>query len=413
MLGLGSLFSRKENKVDIEPVVNLPASYYRSPELYALEQRAIFSKKWLFTTHESRFKEAGDYILYTVAGLNFFVIRDRQGSINAFQNVCRHRAFPVLGSKQEGEELLTTETGKANILACKYHGWSYSMKGELAKAPSFDNVPGFDPKQMGLWRLRLHIDELGFIWVNMDMSEDALEWEDQFGDALKQQRLQAVNFDDYQFDHSWGMEDCQYNWKVLLDNYNECYHCGPAHPFINKTSDLTKYTVITGNNCIQHFNQAKPEFAQDPDVVPNFFFPYSSITITPDYAYTMRVVPKGPTTTAMQYDVYRHVNAKDDAFEETDKIFKQIEHEDKFLCTNVQRNIAAGTWNTGPLNPKHEAGVIYFQKLVKEALVEHWELEKAAGHEIHPARYQSCASTDDAFCSEVSAGCGRSPELQW
>jgi hypothetical protein len=96
---------------------------------------------------------------------------------------CSHILMPTLTRK--GEARPQTESGKAVVLACKYHGWryeafqrsiiifsdpypSYSMKGALAKAPGFDTVPGFDPASNGLWKLRVYIDQLGFIWVNMD-----------------------------------------------------------------------------------------------------------------------------------------------------------------------------------------------------------------------------------------------------
>lgn len=159
------------------------------------------------------------------------------------------------------------------------------MKGALAKAPGFDEVAGFDPAANGLWTLRVHVDKLGFVWCNMDTSEGGITWEEQFGQSQEQQRLQGVDMEKYEFSHSWGMEDCAYNWKALLDNYNEvrcrvtsrsslnqrqrpppsiffrprslkaalrllgstatdlvyvsqCYHCTSAHPGIAKTTDL-------------------------------------------------------------------------------------------------------------------------------------------------------------------------------
>jgi phenylpropionate dioxygenase-like ring-hydroxylating dioxygenase large terminal subunit len=104
-----------------------------------------------------------------MAGYHFFLIKDRDGNINAFHNLCRHRAFPLVGAKQEGEPDPMQEAGKVSILACKFHGWSYTMKGELAKAPLFQDQAHFDPKKNALLPIRTHIDKLGFIYVNMDM----------------------------------------------------------------------------------------------------------------------------------------------------------------------------------------------------------------------------------------------------
>lgn len=92
----------------------LPASWYREPGFYQLERRAIFSKSWILISHSCQFNEPGKYARYEMAGYPFFIIRDRAGSINAFLNVCRHRAFPIVHE----------DAGKAMVLSCKYHGMS-------------------------------------------------------------------------------------------------------------------------------------------------------------------------------------------------------------------------------------------------------------------------------------------------
>lgn len=93
-------------------VGTLPASWYSTKGIYELERRAIFAREWLLITHEMRFATPGSYAKFTVAGYHFFIVRDREGTLNAFLNVCRHRAFPVV----------LNDEGVANILACKYHG---------------------------------------------------------------------------------------------------------------------------------------------------------------------------------------------------------------------------------------------------------------------------------------------------
>lgn len=90
----------------------LPATWYRSPAMYELERRAIFSRKWLLVTHRLRFPETGSYVKITEAGYTFFLIRDRQGDIKAHHNICRHRAYPMVEK----------ESGKMAVLACRYHG---------------------------------------------------------------------------------------------------------------------------------------------------------------------------------------------------------------------------------------------------------------------------------------------------
>lgn len=89
-----------------------PSSWYREPKFYEFERRAIFAQSWMLISHSLQFQQAGGYVRYETAGYPFFIIRDRQGNIQAFLNICRHRAFP----------LVHEDEGKASILACKYHG---------------------------------------------------------------------------------------------------------------------------------------------------------------------------------------------------------------------------------------------------------------------------------------------------
>ena len=94
----------------------------------------------------------------------------------------------------------------------------------MAKAPRFDSVPEseFDKSQFNLYKIHMHTDQMGFIWVNLDSSETpAVSWEDQFKDIDTQERLLTYNMDDYIYDHTWSLDDCNFNWKTLVENYNE------------------------------------------------------------------------------------------------------------------------------------------------------------------------------------------------
>ena len=118
----------------------LPAIWYRSPALYELERRAIFSKQWLLTTHKNRLRKTGDYLRYEVAGLPFFLIKGRDGTIRGFHNVCRHRAFPVIRPKAE-------DTGTKNILACYYHGMD-ELLPQVAPGYAATNESNMSPIRM-------------------------------------------------------------------------------------------------------------------------------------------------------------------------------------------------------------------------------------------------------------------------
>ncbi|OCT54704.1 hypothetical protein CLCR_03187 [Cladophialophora carrionii] len=115
----------------------------------------------------------------------------------------------------------------------------------------------------------------------------------------------------------------------------------------------------------------------------------------------MRVVPVSASRVSMQYEVYRHVGSSDQDFEALDRFFKQVEAEDKYLCTNAQKNLNAGGYVTGPLHPQREKGVLHFKSLIKRLLVDHGEKEKSLGREITPAK----RSPDDAAIAEEELFC--------
>jgi phenylpropionate dioxygenase-like ring-hydroxylating dioxygenase large terminal subunit len=250
----------------------LPASWYRSDNLYELERRAIFSRHWILISHQLRFTKPGDWIRFEVAGFPIFVVRDRSGKINGFHNVCRHRAYPVVSE----------DKGTSQILACKYHGWSYGLNGKLTKAPGYQELTGFEKSANGLLSVHTHIDANGFIWINLDASEEPeIKWSDDFLGVDTQERFKYFNFKDYHFDHTWGMSG-DYNWKVLGDNYNECYHCPTTHPDSYGLSDFDAYAVEGERNYLQHFAGTSPEqeAASGIKFFSTYFFPNACMTVS-------------------------------------------------------------------------------------------------------------------------------------
>jgi phenylpropionate dioxygenase-like ring-hydroxylating dioxygenase large terminal subunit len=239
--------------------------------MYQLERRAIFSRRWMMITHSLRLKEPGDYLRYDVAGFQFVLCKDREGKINGFHNVCRHRAFPVV----------TQETGQAKIFSCLYHGWSYGLNGKLAKAPGYQDLPDFDKSKNSLFPIHVHIDGNGFIWVNLDAkAEPEVAWKDEFEGLEQRPRYDHAVWDDFVYDHSWEMEGA-YNWKIAADNYNECYHCKTVHPDIPTIADLTAYSVDTEAGTILHNVGTKDEqAAAGLTVAPTYFYPNNSMTVS-------------------------------------------------------------------------------------------------------------------------------------
>jgi phenylpropionate dioxygenase-like ring-hydroxylating dioxygenase large terminal subunit len=217
------------------PARALPASWYSSTEMYELERRAIFSRKWLLTTHRLRFPNTGDWLKYKIAGYAFILVKDREGNVNAFHNICRHRAFPVV----------TEEGGTSRIFSCQYHGWSYGLNGKLAKAPGYQELEGFDKSKNGLLPIHVHVDKNGFIWLNLDADDKPeISWDDDFEGIDMQPRFEGFDSEDYDFDHAWESTG-DYNWKVLADNYNENHQHHPI-PFHVDAKTSTTEAIAKG-----------------------------------------------------------------------------------------------------------------------------------------------------------------------
>jgi len=220
---------RKTKLVEKQSAVRaIPASWYTSQEMYELEKRAIFTRRWLLITHGHRLKQVGDWLHYDVVNINFVLYRAGDGNIHGVRN------------------------------ASTYH--------EI----SADHFP-----------IHIHIDYNGFIWVNLDDNEvPEISWDELFEGIDRQDRYEGLNFDDYEFDHSWQM-DGPYNWKIASDNYNECYHCATTHPDLKALTNLESYRVETNAGWIKHFVGTKPEEeAQGRRVHPTYFYPSSSMNVS-------------------------------------------------------------------------------------------------------------------------------------
>ncbi|PYI23959.1 ISP domain-containing protein [Aspergillus violaceofuscus CBS 115571] len=407
------LFGRTSNEPAKEsPPRGLPASWYRSDAMYQLERRAIFSKRWILLTHSSRLAKPGDFLSFTVAEFSFLLTKDRDGNINGFHNICRHRAYPIVQAR----------AGSASILSCKYHGWSYGLKGNLSKAPRFETVPDFDKGQNGLLPIHVHVDQAGFVWVNLQAGEGPdVQWQDDFQQIDEQPRMQDFDFaGEYTFDHYWEME-MEANWKLLIENYNECYHCATSHPLISGVSDLPRYRVEPTAAYMEHhiFNKDNVD-AQFRRAI-TYFFPTTSVTVTDKFFYMQRMIPLSATTSKIENEVYRHRDATDEEFDNINAFYRQVLEEDKELCVGVQTNLSTGVFINGELHPSKEKGPIHFQQSLREMVMEHRQKEEAqGGREIWPAlpavtgdMKTDRLAEEERFCSQLEASCISRPELAW
>ena len=213
-----------------EASYTLSSEFYLSPDLYELEKKQIFYKNWQYVAHESMLADPGDYITLSICDENIFVIRSSDNQLRAFYNVCRHRAH----------ELLQGNGNVRKLIVCPYHAWSYSNSGDLLRAPLSEHRSEFDKAAFCLREIRLE-SFCGFVFVNLDDKCESLQTI--AGDLEQDIRSRVPYIDDLQFVGAdmLGETRIQAGWKVVVDNYVECYHCRPAHKDFASIIDMSAY----------------------------------------------------------------------------------------------------------------------------------------------------------------------------
>ena len=200
----------------------LPRDAYLSADHFAREAERIFHREWFFVGRQESIPSAGDYLHVEVAGESVLIVRSRSGGLSAFYNVCRHR-----GSRLVMEDPGASGHFKGSI-RCPYHAWTYGLEGQLRNAPFLTESDGLRREQLSLYPVAVDT-WAGFVFVNLTPSELTPERSlaAQLGGTIERTRnyplaeLRVGRRITY---------DVNANWKTIVENYNECYHCGSVHP---------------------------------------------------------------------------------------------------------------------------------------------------------------------------------------
>jgi Rieske 2Fe-2S family protein len=211
----------------LEPT--LPTLWYVSDEVFGVEKERIFCREWVCIGREEELPEAGAHRVVDVAGESIVVVRNREGVLRGFYNVCRHRGTrlcrAVDAEAQSGRPELRGGVIAGRGIVCPYHNWTYDLDGRLVAAPHLSGLTASDKAALSLHPVG--VDSWGgFVFVNLTPA-DAAPLASQLG-AIPE-RLQRYPLKDLRIGRT-----IQYqvgaNWKAICENYNECYHCGPVHP---------------------------------------------------------------------------------------------------------------------------------------------------------------------------------------
>ena len=360
---LAKLIDSYDSKAPLEIASTIPSSWYTDKELYELEQQTVFRNSWQLAGRVDQLEKKGQYVTSEIAGEPIVVVRGNDNKLRGFYNVCRHHAAAVM----------TEPSGTAAQLRCPYHGWTYSLAGELKGAPDFSGVCNFDKAANGLLQVNtatwanwtfvnLHDPGTPFLSLLEFLGEDLLGQVER----LDLCRLHWVERRHYSF-------DC--NWKVFVDNYLDGgYHVPHLHKGLDSVLDYSKYTIENGARyCLQSSPLvSKGAEAQTGSVRKGkralyyWIYPNFMINWYDGVMDTNLVIPLAIDRTEVIFDFYfTDVSKKAQALNRASiEVGQRIQDEDVSICKSVQRGLNSRAYDTGRLSVRREAGEHLFHRLL-------------------------------------------------
>jgi Rieske 2Fe-2S family protein len=342
----------------------LPGCYYTSAEVFAAEAERIFARRWVCVGRSAPLAEPGSYLLAEVAGESLIVVRDRAGALRAHYNVCRHR----------GTRLCEAAEGRfSETIQCPYHAWTYGLDGRLIGAPHMQEVDGFDKAEYPLHGAALAEWE-GFVFVSLaerpqPLAEAFAPLAGRFA-RFNLGALTVVRRIAY---------DVKANWKLILQNYNECLHCPTIHPELNRklpytsgANDLTEgpflggymeirapheSATMSGRMCALPLEERGHggTAGQTPRAFYYALFPSMMLSMHPDYAAYYMVVPVAPDASRVVCEWMVRPDAPGAPgynIADAEEFWDRTNREDWHICEQSQLGVASRVYAPGPYSPR-------------------------------------------------------------
>jgi choline monooxygenase len=341
----------------------LPWSWYVDPAVLQLEQERIFRRFWQYVGRTDEIDEPASYQTTRAGNIPVLLVRDRQGTLRAFLNVCRHRG-----------SIVCKGAGKRETLQCPYHAWTYGLDGRLIAAPRADREGGLDP-DLGL--VQLQLDTWGpFVFVNPD--PDAAPLAEVLEDIPERIAEAGIDVDALRFVRR-GEAEYTANWKICSENFLECYHCPVAHPGFSAAMDVSPdaYLLETSRWRASQYSPPRPEPRGAYDLSGevergqfHLLFPNTVVNVMPGRPNLSigPIVPLAPERTYRLLDYLVAADADEAWVEEMLAFDAQVGAEDRELVERVQAGVRSGVLEEGRLLPQSEQLIEHFQSLVVEAL---------------------------------------------
>ena len=331
----------------------LPFAWYRDESVLRRERERIFARSWQYGGRAADVAGPGSFLATDAGGVPILVTRDEHGELRAFVNVCRHRGA-----------VLTEGSGRRQSIQCRYHAWTYGLDGALRTAPRSEREAGFDnaewsllPASVGVWG--------PFLFVNPDAHAAPLEeWLGELPAIL----AQVVDLDAITF-HSRVEFGANANWKVVSENFLECYHCATAHPEFSREVDVhpDRYRLEAHPTFCAQYATARSDGAQGQF---HLLYPNTGINVFPGPANLSigPISPNGPRRTERYLDYFLAPDVDPAWRDEFFAFDDQVGREDAVLVESVHRGMASGVLDHGRLLLNAEPLLAAFQSWVTESI---------------------------------------------
>jgi len=367
----------------------LPRDAYFSDAVWRLEKERIFAHDWVCAGREEQLSAAGDYLVLDVAGESVLVVRTKTGTLRAFYNTCRHRGCRlVLEAPEARRDAAEGPAGRfTSGIRCPYHSWTYSLDGELRTAPFLEEEDGFRREDFPLWPVGLETWG-GFFFLNLSPLEAAAD-----GRTLLRQlgpvpgRLGRYPLADLRSARRL-LYDVRANWKVLLENYNECYHCAGVHPELCKVvpafrqkggADLDWDRGVPHREGAWTFTHSGtttrtpfPGLSEDEKVLHKgeLVYPNFLLSLSADHVAAFMLRADGPGRTTVVCDFLFHPDEMArPGFDPSDAVefWDLVNRQDWTICEGVQDGMRSRVFTHGYYAPM-ESWSLDIRRYVRERL---------------------------------------------
>lgn len=324
----------------------LPGWAYTDPNVFEQEKENIFFKTWQYAGSVHQLKNKGDYITADLLGQSVIVMRGRDGVIRGFHNVCQHRGHQLLSG-----------CGNKQAIVCPYHAWGYQTDGQLVAARGTENMQDFDKSLYGLKPVRVEVFADHFVFYNLD--PEAVPLVEQTGGLAGEMREKVLHFDKLEFGGAMSgiPGDVKANWKIMVDNYLECYHCKVAHPAFSDLLDMNFESTSHGNWTHQKSGMGRRdncayaigENEENDRALFWWVFPNTTFNVVPgDPAHLLITIyqPIEPGKTLAWSHMYGEAG-KPPNEARNEWLANVVAVEDNDLCESVQRGLHSKGYTAG------------------------------------------------------------------